>query len=186
MSSQGLFNQTLGKTPYHLKDSKDLKHKIGGMIIPPTHMMVLFDVTMFTKISKYEAVEAIHTYLLNDPTLEERTNIPVHTIIELLQMSLSMAYFVWRGTFYEQTKGLPIGSSSNGPCAQAYMQPYEHKAVTQNNTNNPSNTLVATLQCWFLQADDTFTSIHRDHVIPFHAWLNSIHPDIQRLRKKAG
>jgi hypothetical protein len=126
-----IIQPTLGKTPYHLKDSEDLKQKIGDMIIPPTHMMVSFDVTnMYTKIPQNKAVEVICTYLLNDPTLKERTMIPIHTIIELLQMSLSMAYFVWRGTFYEQTKGLPIGSFTSNPCAQAYMQPYEHKPVT--------------------------------------------------------
>jgi hypothetical protein len=113
-----IIQPTLGKTPYHLKDSKDLKQKIGDMIIPPTHKMVSFDVSnMYTKISKDEAVEAIRTYLLNDPTLKEHTKIPVHTIIELLQMILFLAYFVWRGTFYEQTNGLPMGSSTSGQCA---------------------------------------------------------------------
>jgi hypothetical protein len=40
-----IIQPTLGKTSYHLKDSEDLKQKIGDMIIPPTHMMVSFDVT---------------------------------------------------------------------------------------------------------------------------------------------
>jgi hypothetical protein len=39
--------------------------------------------------------------------------------------------------------------------------------------------LIDILQCWYRQADDTITSIHGDHIILFHAWLNSIHPDIQ-------
>jgi hypothetical protein len=26
--------------------------------------------------------------------------------------------------------------------------------------------------------DDTFTSIHREHIVPFHTWLNNLHPDI--------
>jgi hypothetical protein len=94
-------------------------------------------------------------------------------------MSLSKAYFIWRDTFYEETTGLPIWFSTSGPCAQAYMQPYEHKAVTQYNTQNPSITMVAILQCWFRQADDTFTSLHAEHIEPFDNWLNSIHPDIQ-------
>jgi hypothetical protein len=65
-----IIQPTLGKTPYHLKDSEDLKQKIGDMIIPPTHMMVSFDVTnMYTKIPQNKAVEVIRTYLLNDPTL---------------------------------------------------------------------------------------------------------------------
>jgi hypothetical protein len=56
------------------------------------------------------------------------------------------------------------------------MQPYEHKA---HNAHNPTDALIDILQCWYRQADNTFTSIHGDHIIPFHAWLNSIHPDIQ-------
>jgi hypothetical protein len=71
------------------------------MIIPPTHKMVSF-FNMYTKIPR-----PIRNYLLDDPTLKERTKIPVDTIIELLQMTLSMAYFIWRGTFYEQINGLP-------------------------------------------------------------------------------
>jgi alkyl hydroperoxide reductase subunit AhpC len=35
------------------------------------------------------------------------------------------------------------------------------------------------LQSWYRQADDTFTFIHKDHIIPFHLYFNSIHPDIQ-------
>jgi hypothetical protein len=90
------------------------------MIIPPTHKMVLFDVTnMYTKIPRDEAIETIRNYLLDDPTLEEHTKIPVETIMQILQMTLSMAYFVWRGTFYEQTNGLPQGSSTSGSCAQS-------------------------------------------------------------------
>jgi hypothetical protein len=37
----------------------------------------------------------------------------------------------------------------------------------------------ATLQCWYREADDTFTSIHGDHIVPFHTWLNNLYPDIQ-------
>jgi hypothetical protein len=170
----------LGRTPYHIRDSEDLKGKLKDMIIPPTHKKVLFDVTnMYTKIPRDEAIETIRNYFLDDPTLKERTRIPVDTIMQLLQMTLSMAYFVWSGTFYEQTNGLPQGSSTSGPCAQSYMQPYEHKAVTHYNADNPTNALGDILQCWYHQADNTFTSIHRDHIIPFHAWLNSIQPDIQ-------
>jgi hypothetical protein len=65
------------------------------------------------------------------------------------------------------------------PCAQSYMQPYEHKAVTHYNAHNPTDASTDILQCWYRQADDTFTSIHGDHIILFHTWLNSIHPDIQ-------
>jgi hypothetical protein len=103
-----IIQPTLGRTPYHIRDSEDLKGKLKDMIIPPTHKMVSFVVTnMYTEIPRDEAIETICNYLLDDPTLKERTKIPVDTIIKLLQMSLSMAYFVWRGTFYEQTNGLP-------------------------------------------------------------------------------
>lgn len=60
--------------------------------IPSTHEMVSFDITnMYTKIPRDEAIQIIKTYLLNDPTLEERTKMPVGTIVDLLQMSISMA-----------------------------------------------------------------------------------------------
>jgi hypothetical protein len=94
-------------------------------------------------------------------------------------MSTSMAYFVWKDMYYEQTNGLPIGSSTSGPLAQGYMEPYEHKAVTHYNAQNPSGSTVDTLQCWYRQADDTFTSIRGEHIVPFHTWLNNLHPDIQ-------
>jgi hypothetical protein len=125
------------------------------------HRMVSFDVTnIYTKIPREEAIRAIRLYLLNDPTLEERTKMPVGTIIELLQMTLSMAYFLWRGTYYEQTTGLPMGASTSGPSANAYMQPYEHGAVTEYNNTNPINAETVILQCWYGQANDTFTSIN--------------------------
>jgi hypothetical protein len=88
----------LGKTPFHITDSEDLRGKLMDMTIPNTHQMVSFDNTnMYPKIPREEAIQVIKTYLLNDPTLEERTKMPVRTIIDLLQMNLSMAYFIWRG-----------------------------------------------------------------------------------------
>jgi hypothetical protein len=145
--------------------------------------MVSFEITnMYTKIPREEAIETVCTFLLNDPTLKERTKMPVYIIIELLQMSSPMANFIC----YEQTNGLPIGSSTSGPLAQGYMEPYKHKAVTHYNTQNPSSSTVDTLQCWYWQADDTFTSIHGDHIVPFHSWLNNLHPDIQWTSEKEG
>jgi hypothetical protein len=134
---------------------------------------------IYTKIPRQEGIKTIGTYLLNDLTLKERTKLPVYIIIELLQMSTSMAYFIWKDTYYEQTNGLPIGSSTSDPLAQGYMEPYKHKAVTHYNTQNPSNSTVDTLQCWYWQVDDTFTSIHEDHIVLFHTWLNNLHLDIQ-------
>jgi hypothetical protein len=47
------------------------------------------------------------------------------------------------------------------------------------HSQNPSTTSVDVLQCWFQKADDMFTSIDKNHIHPFCAFLNNIHPDIQ-------
>jgi hypothetical protein len=66
-----IIQPTLGRTPYHLKVSEDLKDKIKDTIIPPTHKMVSFNITnMYTKIPRDEAIETIRNYLLDDPTLK--------------------------------------------------------------------------------------------------------------------
>jgi hypothetical protein len=136
----GIINPTLGKTPYHITDSENLKGKLKDITIPSMHRMVSFDITnMYTKIPTDEAIQAIRSYLLNDPPFGERTKMPVDTIIELLQMTLSMAHFLWRGTYHEQTTWLPMGASTSGPSANAYMQPYEKGAVTEYNDTNPGD-----------------------------------------------
>ena len=142
--------------------------------------MVSFDlVNMFTSIPVDEAIDRIRTYLLNDPTLKDRTNMPVDVIVKLLQMSTSMAYFVWKGTHYRQTKGAAMGSSTSSPISNAYMEGFEQKATTQYDTGDHNTTPEDILQLWLCIADDTLTFIDEDHIKPFHDWLNSIHPDLQ-------
>jgi hypothetical protein len=43
----------------------------------------------------------------------------------------------------------------------------------------PAPPLPSVILFWFRQADNTMTAIHRDHVAPFHTFLNSIHDNIK-------
>jgi hypothetical protein len=157
-------------TAHHIKDSIDLVSKLRDKILPPTDILASFDLTnMFTNIPVDEATEVIRDMLNNDHTLHERTSIPVDTITELLQASMSMAYFVWQGIYYSQVRGCAMGSSTCSPISEAYMTKYESRATTAYNTNNPDQVVQGILQFWYRKAETpSHPSTHNTSLLSMH------------------
>jgi hypothetical protein len=81
-----------------------------------------------------------------------------------------------------------MGDSTSTPIYNAYMSEFEKDVLTRYRHLHdpphippalPSISSISVILFWFCQADDTMTAIHRDHVAPFHAFLNSILANIK-------
>ena len=85
-------------------------------------VMVSFDLeTLFTSVPINEVLRITNNRLIADDTLEDRTNIPIVDIMKLIEFCLR-TYFQFRGTLYEQTDDLAMGSPVSPVLANIYME----------------------------------------------------------------
>ena len=175
----------VGRTQHHLRDSVDLVKKLQDKVIPPDNALVSFDlVSMFTNIPQTDAINIAEERLANDHSLHERTPIKAPDIVNLIQKDLELAYFQWNGEFFAQPKGLGMGKSTSSPLSDLFMEEFEQSALANYDTGNPNIPASDIILFWFRKADDTITAIHKNHIEPFFAHLNSIHRDIKWTKEE--
>ena len=85
---------------------------------------------LFTSVPVDPALKVIKDLLQKDPTLKERTVLPVEDITLLLEFCLKNTYFSFQGQFYEQVEGAAMGSPVNPIVANLYMEYFEQKALS--------------------------------------------------------
>ena len=77
-----------------------------------------------------------------------------------------------------------MGKSTSSPLSDLYMENFEQKALSTYNTGNEEVQPADVILFWLRKADDTLTAIHKDHIAPFFAFINSIHPDIKWTKEE--
>ena len=93
----------VGNTPHHIQNSTDFVKKIQQLKLFPSETIVSFDGTsLFTYIPISTAVETIRKRLLQDDSLNDRTNFTPDQICALLNLCLSNTYFKYNEGFYRQ------------------------------------------------------------------------------------
>ena len=115
----------VGKTEHHITNSTDFVQKIKDLEVPPFQKLVSFDVSaLFTSVPKDEAVRAIRQRLEQDNSWQDRTNLNVDQLTQLLELCLNSTYFMYSGDFYKQNKGTAMGSPILPIVANLYMEHY--------------------------------------------------------------
>ena len=121
----------VGKTEHHIKNSTDFVQKIKDLEVPPYQKLVSFDVsTLFTSIPTDEAVRVIRQRLEQDNSWQDRTNLNVDQLTQLLELCLNTTYFMYSGDFYKQNKGPAMGSPISPIGANLYMEHFEKFALS--------------------------------------------------------
>ena len=91
--------------------------------------MVSFNVvSLFTSKPTTLALQATKSRLKVDPTISERTNMSVDSIMNLLEFVLDNSYFIVDGTFYKQIFGCPMGSPVRAILANLVKELDEERA----------------------------------------------------------
>ena len=67
---------------------------------------------LFTSVPVDPTLKVIKGILEKDPTLKERTVLPIEDITLLLEFYLKNLYFSFQDQFYEQVKGVAMGFQS--------------------------------------------------------------------------
>lgn len=108
----------------------------------------------------------------NDHTV----SIPVHFILDLVDLLLEKNYFRSEDNFYYQTKGVSVGSSFAPSVANLFMASLEDNQIL----NQDSNPFFMNICLFYRYIDDCFC-VYRDKdlVQEFVCWLNTLHPSIK-------
>ncbi|XP_063955553.1 uncharacterized protein LOC135154175 [Lytechinus pictus] len=135
--------------------------------------MISFDVvSLFTNVPIEGACSTALQRMQSDPTLSERTTLMPEQIAELLEFVLRSTYFLYRGSFYEQTEGAAMGSPVSAVVANLYMEGFEQNALPKcPSTCHP--------RVWKRYVDDTFIIVNRSETDSLLSYMNSQQPSIQ-------
>ena len=162
-----------GNTAYTVRNSTAFVERIRGLQTTPQDTLVSFDVkNLFTQVPVEAALTVVEDRLYKDPTLSDRTSIPVPQLVELTSLCLRSTYFQLGEKFYEQTDGAAMGSPLSPVIANLYLESLEETAIR-------SAPLKPNL--WVRYVDDTFVIWPHgpDRLRSFYQHLNKQHPKIQ-------
>ena len=160
----------VGKTKYHVQNSKQLAGEMKAVKLEEDDMFVSHDVvSLFTNTPIPQSIEIISNNLKKDKTLKKRTLLTPEDIVELLEFVLTTTYFMFRGQVYQQKFGTAMGSPVSPIVATLFMEDLEQRAMA-----SASGELRPTL--WKRYVDDTLEVIKRGKVDEWSAHLNNMDP----------
>ena len=120
----------VGKSPHHIHSTQDFVEQVKQFTLAPGECLSSYDVSaLFTSVPVDPALNVITDLLEKDPTLNDRTVLPLKDIILLLEFCLKNMFFSFQDQFYEQVKGAAMGSPVSPIVANLYMEYFEQKAL---------------------------------------------------------
>ena len=121
----------VGKSPHQINSTHDFVEQVKHINLAPGECLISYDVSaLFTPVLIDPARKVIKDLLEKDPTLKERTVLPVKDIILLLEFCLKNTYFSFQGQFYEQVEGVALGSPVSPIVVNLYMEYFEQKVLS--------------------------------------------------------
>ncbi len=155
----------IGSNGHNVTSTKDFVDRMDTRQLDDGEIQVSFDVSnLFGNINIDKALKATRKRLENDPTLEDRTDLTVDQIIELLEFCLRNTYFTFHGKFYKQKFGAAMGSPVSPVIANIFMEDFESNAI---------ETAPTPPKCWDRYVDDTYTIVKKDKVNELHSPVSS-------------
>ena len=137
---------------------------------------ILDVVSLFTKVPTDETFAAVRDKLAADPSVEERTCIPIENLMEMLTFYVETNYFRMGSDKYQQEEWLAMGSPLSPVLANIYMEYFEEMALG-------STSLKPSMRLRYV--DDTFVLWpHQEDAQTLLDHVNSIWPSIQFTMEK--
>ena len=129
--------------------------------------MVSFDVEAhYTNMPIEDALVLIKELLENDKILSDRMPLPPKNVLDLLEFLVRATFFIFNGTYYQQTEGVAMGGPPSSIVAEIYMQATEMTVLT--TTSHPP-------KVWEHHVDDVFSIIQKSNLHDFFQRINSLH-----------
>ena len=155
----------------HVVNSAELSSILRETTLPEGHQLVSFDVSaLFTSVPLDVVIPQARALLEGDATLPERTGLTPDDIVKLLEFVLRTTFFQFRGNFYQQLFGAPMGSPVAPVVANILMEHLEQK-VLDEPTASP--------YIWHRYVDDILAAVKPSEVDILLDRLNSVYPSIK-------
>ena len=168
---KGLVKPLVGQSIHHVKNSSEFTKTIKDKRVKEDEEMRPYDVTaLFTSFPVEKAISVIRQRLMNNESLPDRTSLSPDDIAALLTLCLKCTYFTFRGHFYLQIHGAPMGPPISPIVCNIYMEEFENHALA-TATHPPA--------WWYRYVDDTHTKQKVEHTESFTQHLNSLDQDIK-------
>uniref|UniRef100_A0A5S6QNI1 Reverse transcriptase domain-containing protein n=1 Tax=Trichuris muris TaxID=70415 RepID=A0A5S6QNI1_TRIMR len=172
-----------GKRYSHTENSASFATEIRTLEIDNEDILVSYDVKdLFTSIPLDITYSLIVDTLSKDSLLKDRTKLnPIH-LTQLVKFCMKEGnFFHWKGTFFSQKRGAPMGSPLSPIVAEIFMEHLEEKAF-------PSGIAEYNLKLFKRYVDDIFAIVKKGHKDELLNHLNSLFPhDIQfTIEKESG
>ena len=152
----------------HCKNSKEFSEFIRTHTIEEDEIMVSFDVeALYTNVPIGDALTIFKELLENDEALPDRTPLLPKNVLDLSEFLLCKTFFIFNGTYYQQTEGVAMGGPPSSIVPEIYMQATETTALT--TTSHPP-------KVWGHHVDDVFSIIRKSNLHDFFQHINSLHP----------
>lgn len=154
---------------YNVKDAIEFKSRIYDIKIEKDETLISFDVvSLFPSVPVNLAMKIIDNKW---NILEKYTRIPKDTFMELLTFCIKDSrYFKYDDKFYEQTKGMPMGSPASPVIADIVMEELLDAAISKMR-NKP--------KILTKYVDDIFSIIKKDDIDCTLKALNEFNRQIQ-------
>ena len=120
----------VGKSPYHINSTQDFVEQAKHITLASGECLNFYDGSaLFTSVPVAQGLKVIKNLLEKDPTLKERTILPVEDITLLLEFCPKNTYFSFQDYFYEQVEGVAMDSPVSSIVDNLYVEYFEQKAL---------------------------------------------------------
>jgi hypothetical protein len=157
------FTTIIGEDQGHtIKNSKEFTQKVlESGPISEDEEMESFDVkALFPSIPVKEALAILEEELLKKKTVKE-----VKSYMKLARTCMDESYFTFRGKYYKQTKGAPMGNPLSPFLSELFMKKLEQKLEEKG----------VLPRVWLRYVDDIFAIIKKSQLKFILEEINKIH-----------
>lgn len=166
-----LLSPLLNKSNRCVNDSFEFVEFLRECHWRPGDVMISCDVkSLFTSVPVNLAVSVAENRLKEDNTLQLRTSLTVPDILVLLQFCLNASDFCFKGVFYNQCFGCPMGSPISVVIANLVMEDVEDRILSTSSCD---------VLYWRRYVDDTWVVLPETQINTFASHINSVEESIQ-------